>query len=142
MRQVVSQSRIHIIAILFVGLMTVVPAYSQSIAEGQQAIDLMRDCQGRGSNYDAAVQSNMPDPKFFGNYDVLICIGYIAGISDLNALNRGVFGRSFFCFPGAGLSAEQQVLVVVKWMRDHPEQLHESRRMAVVGAFAQAFPCE
>ena len=115
---------------------------SQDVPEGERAIDLMWECQGRGTNYDIAVQSKLSNPDFFGGYDLMVCAQYISGISDLNALFVGVFGTSLFCLPKIGLAREQLIRIFLKWAEEHPSRLHESRRSAVVSAFAEAFPCD
>ncbi len=107
---------------------------------GHRTIDLMWDCQGRGDSYTFAAEHNL-DPELFGQYDLLACISYIEGIVDMNALTQGIFKRSFFCFPKRGLPNEQLIRVFIKWAEAHPELLHESRRMGVIEAFVEAFPC-
>ena len=109
---------------------------------GQRVIDLMWECQGRGQNYDLAVKTNMPDPEFFGSYDTLICASYISGFVDLNAIHEGMLGAGMFCFPKTGLSQEQQMRMFVKWAEEHPEDLHQSRRLGVLLTFTEAFPCK
>lgn len=122
-------------------LLTPQPAASQEAPARQQAIDLMRNCQGRGHNYRNALESNLPDPDFFGTFDLAECVTYMAGISDANVMFSSVGKGAFFCLPNAGISGEQQIMVFLNWTKDHPERLHESRRTAVISAFSTAFPC-
>jgi hypothetical protein len=45
------------------------------------------------------------------------------------------------CFPD-GAPVAQLARVLVKWLRDHPEKLHEPKSLLVMEAFRDAFPCQ
>ena len=45
------------------------------------------------------------------------------------------------CIPDKA-STLQLARVLVKWLRDHPERLHELKSTLVMDAFQNAFPCE
>ncbi len=117
------------------------PVPAQDVPQGFQAIDLLRQCESRGTWFSLALENNM-DADFFGQFDLMMCASYISGIADMNALYVGMAGRGLFCFSKPGLSQEQQIRVFIKWAEAHPELLHETRRSAVVGAFMEAFPCQ
>ncbi len=71
------------------------------------------------------------------------CIGYLSGILDGIQLVFGVRPEStFFCPPASGISSDQQVRIVTKWLEGNPEELHKSARMAILISFAKAFPCK
>ena len=128
------------LAIAFVlGFAPPVPA--QDVPQGLQAIDLLRNCQSRGTWFSLALENNT-DAKFFGQFDLMMCASYISGVVDMSAIFAGMAGRGLFCFPRRGLSQEQQIRVFIKSAVAHPEMLHETRRSAVVGAFVEAFPCQ
>lgn len=87
-----------------------------------------------------------------------LCIGYVSGVADSLALHGlGEWAerqatrhpelvappekrRPIFCSPDGG-SYGQYVKVVLKFLRDHPERLHEDRRNLVEEALQDAFPC-
>jgi hypothetical protein len=118
------------------------PALAQDeLLPGHSNIDLMWACQGRGDVYTVASEKN-EDAEFFGQFDVLECVAYLAGMVDMNSMVQGFGGRGFFCIPERGISGEQQIRVFIKWAEAHPELLHESRRSGVIGAFVAAFPCK
>jgi len=133
---------IRIAALLIAVHLLAAQASAQSVQEGQRAIDLMWACQGRGELYDTFSKMNAGDGEVFGSFDILICVAYLAGITDMNALNLGILGTAPFCFPKSGIAAEQQILIFIKWANQNPDKLHESRRSGVVSAFAEAFPCQ
>ncbi len=107
---------------------------------GQQAADLVRACQSQGRHYADAVEKQW-DTELFGQIDFVECTSYLAGIADMNAVAKRVYGRGVFCFPRAGVSSEQQVRAFLAWAERYPHLLDESRRSSAVSAFVEAFPC-
>jgi hypothetical protein len=72
------------------------------------------------------------------NFSSGVCNGYIAGISEMadTILNPG-----FIC-PSDNITARQLVRIVIKYLNDHPEQLHERKPKVVLRALVEAFPCK
>jgi hypothetical protein len=68
-----------------------------------------------------------------------ICLGYVMGVSD--TLNLNAFKLNLYCPPKGG-SANQELAVVIKYLRDHPETWHYSAASDVGTALATAFPCK
>ena len=87
------------------------------------------------------------DPARRRRFDIVrgrqqaLCIGYIDGIVDSNAMMQGFLGVQLFCPSPGGISLDQAMRIFLKWANDHPEQLHESARISVMLSLAQAFPC-
>jgi hypothetical protein len=69
-------------------------------------------------------------------------MGYISGYIDSVVQKQPVDGQKALCFPPAGNSYDQDILVVVKWLNDHPEKLHLLKPDAIEQALADAFPCD
>jgi hypothetical protein len=74
------------------------------------------------------------------------CLAYISGVKDavfpqqvMSKDSRGTLG---VCFPKDGLQNSQSVLIVQKWLKDNPSQLHLPAVVLVMAAFRQAFPCK
>jgi hypothetical protein len=107
---------------------------------GQQAADLARACQGQGRHYAHAVERQW-DTAIFAQIDFVECTAYLAGIADMNAVTKRVFGRGVFCFPRTGVTAEQQAQAFLRWAKAYPHLLNESRRSAAVSAFMERWPC-
>jgi len=68
--------------------------------------------------------------------------GYVSGtidsymvLSDANPSDR------FICFPKQGISNHQAIQIIIKWLKEHPERLHETARINVLEALRTAFPC-
>jgi len=74
-----------------------------------------------------------------GDASKLACSFYIEGFMDgvEMASNR----TRDICWP-KGVSVYQAVLVVVKWLKDHPEDLHNTARLQIMKALMNAFPCK
>jgi hypothetical protein len=68
------------------------------------------------------------------------CAGYMAGIQNMNVAYGSEIERKFFCVPEAG-GTEQMTRVVVKYLENHPEELHYPAILSVLGALVPAFPC-
>lgn len=70
------------------------------------------------------------------------CTGYISGITDGLRIAPELLGqRPFFCMPQKGVSNDQIIRVIVKYLRENPEQLHQSGRSSALVALTKAFPC-
>jgi hypothetical protein len=76
------------------------------------------------------------------------CVGYISGMADalmqwqISDSVRGLKVRKHACIPNDTVERGQLVRVVMKYMRDHPAELHHDRADIVVDAFRNAFPCK
>jgi hypothetical protein len=116
--------------ILLVGIFASVPAQPEaSSAEGlafKSGMQLLEECQSA----DADVQ--------------LACMQYIVGVIDgANwALNDRIMGHGW-CFPSgtSGVHPPQLRLVVLRYLENHPEDLHYNAVSEIVAALHGAFPC-
>jgi hypothetical protein len=85
--------------------------------------------------------------------DAMFCVGFVSGVADtVNMLSRasgaGVpvaplsfEGRKFaVCFP-ENVTYDQDVHVVLNFLRDHPAVRHSHRAALAFQALADAFPC-
>ena len=64
------------------------------------------------------------------------CAGFITGVSRAH----GALGGGAFCLPDE-LTTGQSSRVVVKYLEDHPAELHKADTHLVLNAFLEAFPC-
>jgi hypothetical protein len=72
----------------------------------------------------------------------LLCVAYVSGAFDMLRLLNDFMDLKAVCAPANGLSNDQLSRVVVKWIENNPERMHESARMAVFAAVREAFPCK
>jgi len=81
--------------------------------------------------------------------DANFCMGYVRGALDPIAFwestdktknVKGPFVRA--CLPEAGVQTGQGIRIVVKYLKEHPEFLHNERLFLVSQALMDAFPCK
>jgi hypothetical protein len=103
------------------------PAYDNWV----EGAHLYRSCQASirvaDASGDADIRKDLEDEAF--------CIAYISGFIDgTGTASRGA------CLPSK-LSVEQVVPPYVAYMLKHPEAMHTDRRIGLVLALADTFPC-
>jgi Rap1a immunity proteins len=81
--------------------------------------------------------ANKNDPAFY-EYEAA-CTAYVIGVADAFSCDDSIFRFSWR--PPAKVTREQVVKVVVKWLNDHPEDLHFSAASIVARALQNGFPC-
>lgn len=73
----------------------------------------------------------------------LYCASYISGFLDATSLTSfSTNGEKNICTPDQGIANDQAVRILVKYLRENPEVLHQSGRTSLYVALAQAFPCK
>jgi len=72
----------------------------------------------------------------------LTCLTYLNGVLDGAEVMQAYLPKPKFCLPDEGVSMEQYRRIVVKWLEDRPNVLHESKRIHAVKALVDAFPCK
>lgn len=73
----------------------------------------------------------------------IYCLAYLSGFTDSVRLSSH-FDKpkaQKICLPETGASNEQLARVVTKWLREHPDTLHQAARIEIMIAFEKAFPC-
>ena len=72
-----------------------------------------------------------------------VCVAYIHGFLDGMATGQatGEQNPPMYCPPKGGISVDQGRLIVEKYLRDHPEQLHKEAGLLAASALWDAFPC-
>lgn len=68
-----------------------------------------------------------------------LCAGLIGGVIDMH--NLFFHDNPIYCAP-AEMTNKQAMLVVEKYLSDHPERLHEARAVLILDALKHAFPCK
>ncbi len=73
------------------------------------------------------------------------CYGYIAGVADIvGAFKEAGWRETDYCLPSgeSGVTLGQAKLEVVKYLENHPGELHRSASGLIYLAFVDAFPCK
>jgi hypothetical protein len=126
--------------------------------------DLLEQCQAIVSMLDAPdAAAQNKEPEFTGSLMKLSwCSGYLEAFRSLTIqaeISLGLAGAvgvkmvgpdkarhwafdkfRIACLPDKAPTAEL-ARVLVKWLRDHPERLHELKMSLTIDAFNAAFPC-
>ncbi len=94
---------------------------------GKRTLDLMMSCRGAGSNIEVTLMA---------------CAAYINGMIDANIMMSTIEGREPVFCPPSDIHGLQAIKIFVKWADEHPEQLHEHKRLGVTRSLLAAFPCD
>jgi hypothetical protein len=71
------------------------------------------------------------------------CLGYLVGFMDGIEVQSSIRqSPKIYCSPEDGISTEQVRRIVIKFMKEHPKELHGSARTLVLLALKDAFPCK
>jgi hypothetical protein len=94
---------------------------------GMTGNDLLRRCEWQGENAAIKIMNDT------------FCLGIIAGYTD--ALRTSFRNSEIVCMPNQA-EWEQRKKVVLKYMNEHPEKLHEYYEVLIMEAMEEAFPCD
>jgi hypothetical protein len=78
--------------------------------------------------------------------DVGYCYGFVEGVRNVLAIwrisaNSHHESGPHVCMPNEGIENGQAARIIVKYLKDHPEELHEFASLLAMEAFQNAFPC-
>jgi hypothetical protein len=68
------------------------------------------------------------------------CLGYFAGLSDMNRVEE-VVGNRLWC-PIKGVTIGQIKAIALKYVREHPERWNGSFIILVLEGLSRSFPCQ
>ncbi|MBA7495971.1 hypothetical protein ES702_06567 [subsurface metagenome] len=121
---------------------------ASSVAYGQESADgnmLLKRCNSAVRLSDEQSSKNF---NFTQSLNAGVCLGKLEGMRTMNMLYRTTFLEGsdqtrFWCLPGnISISNSQAARIVVKYLNDHPEKLHDEGWELAVIAFNEAFPCK
>jgi hypothetical protein len=114
------------VLVLAAGLLCPASGFSQEVTGFDSGNTLLEECTRGGGG--------VPSPY---------CSGYIHGASDAAQSTVRALGKKNgpFCLP-RDASGSQIVDVVIKYLRDHPEERHYFAADEVTLALVAAFPCQ
>jgi hypothetical protein len=117
---------IHVICIGLLSLLLEASANTEELRiDGKE---LLQDC--------TAVSPGNPSGTFGPEW----CYGYLMGVNDMRMLTRTFPKLTAYCLP-EGVTMAQVKSVVVKYLQEHPEELHYPSVRLVNSALSKAFPC-
>jgi ABC-type sugar transport system substrate-binding protein len=75
--------------------------------------------------------------------DSMWCMGYISGLLDGFGIGDYRIGQEkAACPPEDGVTREQALKAVNKWLREHPDAMQKSGRRGAILALTSAYPCK
>jgi|ERR1019366_1047651 hypothetical protein len=113
-------------------------------ALAQDGNELLKDCTAAIKIADGTNPLSRAE-----SYDGLYCFGLLRGIMDTVQLwetsdtifkNHVSPGRP--CLPKDGIQTRQAARIVVKWLTEHPEQLHHADSVLATWALRDSFSCK
>lgn len=106
---------------------------AQATTPESTGVELLEECQ--------AAERDTPSVK------AAHCLGYLNGMADgldawesYNKYHNGNLPPAA-CIP-RGATMRELAIVVVKYLNDHPNRLHESYRLLAILALADGYPCK
>lgn len=98
--------------------------------------DLLQRCEAAEKSLDGA--------KLSGEemLDGMWCMGYMAGLLDGFGISDYRIGNDrAVCPPAEGLTREQALRSVTRWLRENPDAMQKSGRRGAILALARSYPC-
>ncbi len=119
-----------------------------SYGEGNPALDT-------GNDLLSACEALIEGPESISNLSLQakldwvseseFCYGYVRGVVEWNGNYEkwleNVLIKPIFCIGDNQVEIDQLVKIAIKYMNDHPEELHKKGITVLDSAFSQAFPC-
>lgn len=98
--------------------------------------ELLKRCEAAEKSLDGA--------KLGGEelLDGMWCMGYVGGLLDgFGVADYRIGNERAACPPEAGLTREQALRDINRWLRQNPDALQKSGRRGAILALARSYPC-
>lgn len=119
----------------FIPLIILVLSFSSNALAERTGNELLRGCN--------AIIAEM-EKKEVSTEDMVLAIfwtGYISGFIDNGVLYEKITERNACCIPEKGIENGQAAMIIANYLKKNPNQLHESARLCLFTALADAFKC-
>lgn len=74
--------------------------------------------------------------------DAMWCMGYVSGLMDGFGVSDFRIGETIaVCPEEAAISRNQALAIILRWLRDNPQEHSKSGRRGAIIALTHAFPC-
>ena len=71
------------------------------------------------------------------------CMGIVEGVQRTLSYSKQLGDRLILpCFPEEDIKNKQALRITIKYLKDHPENLHMNQVILLMKAFRDAFPCD
>ncbi len=119
-----------------VALIILIFSFSSNALADRTGNDLLRGCN--------AIIAEI-EKKEISTNDMIVSIfwtGYIAGYIDNSVLYETITKSGAYCIPEQGVENGQAAMIIANYLKNHPNELHESARVCIFLALADAFKCK
>jgi len=129
----------RIIVAILLSFTVFIPALGH--AEVHDGNDLLQKCNNVIKIYEEGMEESEITKIMLA--DASFCNGMMQGITN-TIIFFGAFqvNQSIVCLPKNGISNGQAAKVVIKYLKEHPEQLHVADSGLAFLALMDAFPCK
>jgi len=122
----------RIIMMAFILGIGVAPSFC--MADGN---DLLRKCNAVILAADSGIKFSTDSYT-----DIGWCLGYVEGVRNTAHIYQAIFkDNKVYCIP-QGVENGQIIRVILKYLNDHPNMLHEHESLLTMMAIREAFTCE
>jgi len=119
----------------WIGIVALFGTLASSSAMALDGNELLSACQ-------ATIKFSEGDKKVSG-VDVGQCVGIAEGVEGtVMVLNDSLPANLKTCYPETGTTNIQKARIVVKYLQEHPDQLHLPASALTLIAYKAAFPCK
>jgi hypothetical protein len=123
-------------AVALVGMLGIGAAIAEDFANDGNY--LLANCTIAKKYIDGETTETGGDTFRFG-----MCLGVVEGARNMMMLMESVLDKSRrTCFPENGIKNDQAVRIVLKYLNDHPAELHQDQTYLTFMAMRNAFHCK
>lgn len=114
-------------------LLTAAPAALAATASGAELL-------ARCGAYEKSLQEQALSAE--ESLDAMWCVGYVSGLLDGFAVSDFRIGETIAaCPPQAAISRNEALAIILRWLRDNPQEQANSGRRSAIIALTRAYPC-
>ena len=129
----------RIIAAILLSSTVFIPALGH--AEVHDGNDLLQKCSNVIKIYEDGMEESETTENMLA--DASFCSGMMQGMTNtIIFFDTFQVTQSIVCLPEDGISNGQAAKVVIKYLKEHPEQLHVADSGLAFLAMMDAFPCK
>jgi hypothetical protein len=121
--------------ILILQVFIIVGVYSSTYAEVLDGKKFSRMCQSAIKRFEKQKSLTREEEE-----NTLVCVSYIRGFIDSHILEMGDSPPKGYC-PPEDVTYDQYSQVFIKYLEDHPEELHKVASKLLYNSLIKAFPC-
>lgn len=130
------------IFLIFIPVLFLLPVMAASSLSGFTGAKLMEYCQVGLDILDKNYGYVQSDSEYLQGVKTGICEGYLTSVNETSSLKIGRRGEKYqaYCMP-AHFDMRRNMALVVKYIKDHPQQQAMPASSVVLKTYESYFPC-